>query len=184
MTFSAGPGTLVRISGPNGTGKTSLLRLLTGLGLPESGEICWNGVPITRQRAVYHAQLAWLGHSDGLKGELTPRENLAFHQALVSTGGGLTVDEALDRLGVIDAADRPCRLLSMGQRRRAALARLLIADQPVWMLDEPMTALDTQGQRLVQQLVDTHCAGGGIAVLSSHQPFDAPQARTSEVVLA
>lgn len=157
LSWRAGAGMRVMVQGANGTGKTSLLRLLAGLGLPERGTVRRQG------------PLEWLGHADGLKADLTPRENLYFHQALY--GSDRDADRALADAGLGSVADLPCRSLSAGQRRRAALARLAISRAALWLLDEPMTALDEEGRHWVEAMVGAHCAGGGIAVLTSHQPF-------------
>ncbi len=115
-------------------------------------------------------EVAWVGHGDGLKSDLTPRENLDFHCAL--TGLPRTaVGPALERLGIADVADLPCRVLSAGQRRRAALARLCVGPAAIWLLDEPLTALDADAQRIVESLVDDHGRQGGITVFTSHQPL-------------
>ena len=158
LSWHAGPGAAVRIVGRNGAGKTTLLRLLAGLAWPEAGEVRRGG------------DVAWVGHGDGLKDDLSPRENLEFHCALHGaprTAAG----PALARLGLDAVADLPCRVLSAGQRRRAALARLCIGDAPIWLLDEPLTALDADAQRVVEALIDEHGRRGGIVVFTSHQPL-------------
>ena len=170
LSWRAGPGAAVRIGGPNGAGKTSLLRLLAGFGWPETGEVRREG------------DVAWLGHNDGLKADLSPRENLEFHAALIGADRH-AVTAAIDRVGLGEVADLPCRLLSAGQRRRAAIARLCLESAPIWLLDEPLTALDVEGQRLVEALVDEHGARGGIAVFTSHQPLTS-RAPMTEVALA
>ena len=170
LSWRVGPGCAVRIGGPNGAGKTSLLRLLAGFGWPESGAI-------TREGAI-----AWLGHTDGLKPDLSPRENLEFHAALVGAALG-AIAAAIARVGLDAVADLPCRLLSAGQRRRAAIARLCLESAPIWLLDEPLTALDRDAQRVVESLVDEHGERGGIAVFTSHQPLTS-RVPTTEVALA
>ena len=156
LSWQAGPGVIVRIMGRNGAGKTTLLRLVAGLAWPDSGEVRRDG------------GVAWVGHGDGLKGDLSPRENLEFHAALHGAPRA-AVEPALARLGLAAVADLPCRVLSAGQRRRAALARLCLGDAPIWLLDEPLTALDADAQRVVEALVDEHSGRGGIAVFTSHQ---------------
>lgn len=158
LSWRAGPGNAVRIGGPNGAGKTSLLRLLAGFGWPETGAVRRDGA------------VAWLGHGDGLKADLSPRENLEFHAALVGAGAD-EVDAAIARVGLAAVSELPCRSLSAGQRRRAAIARLCLERAPIWLLDEPLTALDVAAQRVVEALVDAHGARGGIAVFTSHQPI-------------
>ena len=158
LSWRAGPGTAVRIHGRNGAGKTSLLRLLAGFGWPEAGIV----------RRV--GDIAWVGHGDGLKTDLSPRENLEFHAALYGAPRA-SVAPALERFGLADVANLPCRVLSAGQRRRAALARLCIGGATIWLLDEPLTALDADAQRIVESLVDDHGREGGITVFTSHQPL-------------
>lgn len=162
LTFTAQAGDLVCVRGANGSGKTSLLRLIVGLGLPEAGEVRWSGSSL-------HSDVAWIGHVEGMKLDLTPRENLEFHRALVS--GSRDVAAALEACGLTSEADTPCRELSAGQRRRSALARLLVSDAPLWILDEPLTALDVEGQEMVQDMIAEHGKKGGIAVVTSHQAF-------------
>lgn len=172
LEWHASGGDLVSVSGPNGAGKTSLLRLVAGLGLPDAGDVRWQGRPVGDDRSAFNAEIGWVGHADGVKGDLTPRENLAFHRAMQRTPTR-TVDAALDAFGLAPVADTPCRLLSAGQRRRTALARLLVAGGRLWILDEPLTALDVEGQRRVESLVAAHLGAGGIALVTSHQPFAA-----------
>lgn len=166
-------GQVLQIEGPNGAGKTSLLRMLAGLTLPEAGDIYWNATPIHRQRAVYAEALHYVGHQAGLKAGLTVAENLRFTCGL--TGGG-DVDAAIERVRLRTQRDQHVHTLSAGQRRRAALARLLIRPAPLWILDEPYTALDVDGVAVVNELIVEHIRTGGLVVMTSHQRPDLPEA--------
>ena len=169
--FSLAPGALLRVTGANGRGKTTLLRALCGLFLPTAGEVRWKGENVRALREEYWSQLLYLGHANALKDDLTPQENLAFACGI----GGLTVPvsearAALGRFGLAGLERLPVRVLSQGQRRRAALARLAVAGMlPLWILDEPFAALDAAGIALVQSLAGEHLARGGMVVLTTHQ---------------
>lgn len=169
LSFGVAPGRALLLEGPNGSGKTSLLRIIAGLTLPETGEIHWNRRPTTEDRAAYRTALAYVGHQPAVKDELSPRENLRFVSRL-RTHSPLGPEQALERVGLSRQQDLACRRLSAGQRRRVALARLLLSSAELWLLDEPYTALDRAGIALVEQLLRDHLAAGGLAVLSSHQP--------------
>ncbi|MDQ2694042.1 MAG: cytochrome c biogenesis heme-transporting ATPase CcmA [Pseudomonadota bacterium] len=175
LSFGLGPGTACQVQGPNGAGKTSLLRMLCGLSLPDAGEVRWQGREIRTTRAGYLDHMAYVGHSSGVKGELTPLENLALSRALAGTAAAASA-QALAQVGLEEFLHHPCRTLSAGQRRRVALARLLVAEARLWIVDEPLTALDAAGVGMVEALLAGHLARGGLAVLTSHQPvaLDAP----------
>jgi len=178
LAFALGPGMLLRVTGANGSGKTSLLRALCGLLLPTAGEVLWNGAGVRALREEYWKHLAYVGHADGLKGDLTVAENLVFACALA----GLEVStprlaSAIGSLGLAGREHLPARALSQGQRRRTALARLAVSEsQPLWILDEPFAALDAQAVDTVRSLVGAHLARGGMVVLTTHQeaPIAAP----------
>jgi heme exporter protein A len=171
LNFAAVPRTLLEVRGPNGSGKTSLLRTLCGLLPPAAGTIHWCGDDIVTDGDEYRAHLAYLGHLSGVKDELTGPENLR----LTAAASGLPasreqIDAALHKLGVQNFHHLPCKALSQGQRRRVALARLcLSAARTLWILDEPFTALDTAALALVQSLIEEHLERGGIVVLTTHQ---------------
>lgn len=169
VAFFMAAGELLQISGPNGAGKTSLLRVVAGLLPAESGEVSWRGVAITADFASYTQELAYLGHTNALKLDLTALENLQFATRLrrdVSTQDCLTV---LRALGVPQCAELPVRVLSAGQRRRVALARILLCNTPLWILDEPITNLDRAGIAVVEQLMAEHLAQGGMVLTAAHQ---------------
>jgi heme exporter protein A len=170
LSFGLSASQLLLVQGGNGQGKTSLLRLLNGLGRPDAGEVRWRGEPIARCRDRYHREMAYLGHANGIKDDLNPVENLRFHVAL--HGRPFEQAQALDtlkRLGLSRCLDLPCRALSFGQRRRVALSALLLAGASLWILDEPLTGLDVTAVALVEGLVRDHLHAGGMVVATTHQ---------------
>jgi heme exporter protein A len=172
VTLYVRPGELLHVSGPNGAGKTSLLRVVSGLLRPESGAVTWNGVAIGQAREGYQRDLAYASHEPALKSDLTPLENLRF---MVGMRRRVSRDEllaSLQRTDVADCADLPARVLSAGQRRRVAMARVLASGARLWLLDEPYTNLDSAGSRLLSSLLEEHVAGGGLAVVVAHQPLE------------
>ena len=172
MNFSLHQGEALLIQGGNGQGKTSLLRLLTGLSRPAHGEVRWCGAPLDATTETYHREMAYVGHLNGIKDDLTPIENLRLAARLA----GRMLDEEraeekLRQLGLGRCLDLPCRVLSFGQRRRVALANLLCSEARLWILDEPLTGLDVHGVALIESLLKAHLENGGMAVLTTHQPL-------------
>ena len=161
-------GDMLQISGPNGSGKSSLLRLLAGLMQPLEGEVRLTGKPLSAQRAQLAANLLWLGHAAGIKGLLTAEENLAWLCALHRPASTAEIAQALAAVGLLGFEDVPCHTLSAGQQRRVALARLYLAAPPLWVLDEPFTALDKQGVAQLESHLAEHCRRGGMVVLTTH----------------
>ena len=162
LSFSLEPGELLEVSGANGSGKTSLLRMLCGLLAPTAGEILWQGANIRTLKEEYLKELAYLGHSNGVKAELSAAENLS-HRTAVSRASIQARRKSARLSSGWDSADSeslPAKTLSQGQQRRLALARLLIGDKALWILDEPLTALDSRGVRLVQSVLEEHLKGG------------------------
>jgi heme exporter protein A len=156
------------LTGSNGSGKSSLLRLFATLLTPAAGELCWGGVLVARDAARYRGLIHYVGHLDALKPALTPREMLGFWAALRGTAAP-AIDAALAAFGLGAVADRPCGWLSAGQRRRLALARLVAAPAPIWLLDEPTAALDSDGEARLATLIAEHRAAGGRIAIATHQ---------------
>lgn len=161
-------GDMVQISGPNGSGKTSLLRLLAGLMQPTSGQVLLNGQPLHGQRAELARNLLWIGHAAGIKDVLTPEENLNWLCALHQRATRDAIWQALAAVGLRGFEDVACHTLSAGQQRRVALARLYLDGPPLWILDEPFTALDKQGVTQLEEHLANHCERGGMVVLTTH----------------
>lgn len=171
LDFALNPGELLLLKGQNGSGKTSLLRAIAGMLSLESGEIFWNEAPVLQQRQEFHGALVWLAHKTGLKGDLTLVENLRFEASLrPQSDNDLAV--VCERVGISRLKRLPLRSLSAGQQRRVALARLVLADVPLWLLDEPFTSLDRDGRHLVMRLVEEHLTSGGMCVMAAHQDVE------------
>jgi len=161
-------GQAITLRGPNGCGKTTLLRTLVGLTLPERGEISWDGQPLHLSRSDLYSQLAYSGHANGLKSDLSPLENLQFSQRLHARTGDPT--HALTALGLSRCAKLPVRELSAGQKRRAALASVIGSGARIWVLDEPFTNVDTEGCSWLSGEFNRHLAQDGMLLLAAHQP--------------
>ena len=168
VSAEVAPRELLHIYGPNGTGKTTLLRVVSGLLRPEQGSVSWLGQPITGSRDQYQAVLAYASHEPALKGVLTASENLRFSVGLKRRVSTEELRGALGRTGVAACADLPVRVLSAGQRRRVAMARVLAMNATVWLLDEPFTNLDASGTELMSGLLQAHVDGGGLALVVAH----------------
>ncbi len=172
MNFTLNAGEALLIQGGNGQGKTSLLRLLTGLSQPAEGEVHWRGEALGKTSETYHREMAYVGHLNGIKDDLTPIENLRLSSQLAGrTLNEAQAEEKLRQLGLGRCLDLPCRVLSFGQRRRVALANLLCSNTLLWILDEPLTGLDVHGVALIESLLKAHLDKGGMAVLTTHQPL-------------
>jgi heme exporter protein A len=167
LSFTARAGRALIVTGANGSGKSSLLRLVAGLLRPAAGELTLGGGD---PELSIGQQCHYFGHQDALKVQLSVGENLAFWRAFGSTPG-LAVDEALDRVGLGRLIELPAAYLSAGQRRRLAFARLLVADRPIWLLDEPTAALDAASEAKMIGIVDRHLASGGLVVAATHLPL-------------
>ena len=170
VSFSLQSGEYLHLEGDNGVGKTSLLRLACGLSPLEQGEIFWQGKPVSKNLDEFRANLAYLGHQLALKEDLTPLENLLSHAAVA--GRQLSVPQAKDALGQLGLRGRehlPVRVLSQGQKRRTALARLVVSTAKLWILDEPFVALDPAAQHALSEVINGHLANQGMVLLTSHQ---------------
>lgn len=167
--FTLARGACLQVTGVNGAGKTSLLRTLCGLTYPEEGRVTWGGADVRRDLPGFHAQLGYLGHEPPLKADLSARENLHYWIGIRRRVGRAELDAALERVGAGPWCERLVRTLSAGQRRRVALAGLALLSVPLWLLDEPTTHLDLQGQALVGELVGEQLARGGMVVAAVHQ---------------
>jgi heme exporter protein A len=168
VSLELAPGELLQVSGANGTGKTTLLRVACGLLRPEQGRVAWRGVSIAGIRLQFQSVLAYAAHEPALKTDLTPLENLRYLVGLKRAVRTAELEAALARSGVAGCAQLPVRVLSAGQRRRVSMARVLAMRCTLWMLDEPFTNLDTAGSALVSDLLDEHVSQGGMALVVAH----------------
>ncbi|NMP29125.1 cytochrome c biogenesis heme-transporting ATPase CcmA [Rahnella sp. SAP-1] len=169
LSFTIEPGEIVQIAGHNGAGKTSLLRILAGLASPDEGEVTWQGQNTRRQRELFHQQLLFLGHQPGIKSVLTAYENLAFYYDVSNGDAAQAIYQALEQVGLLGYEDVAVAQLSAGQQRRVALARLWLSDALLWILDEPLTAIDKDGVAALMALFEHHALRGGMLLLTTHQ---------------
>lgn len=173
LSFTLSPGELLQVAGANGSGKTSLLRILSGLSAAHDGEIRWNNAPA--RGTDYHRDLLYIGHHSAVKEDLSALENLLIASAFSDTN--LTPEiatEALRNMGLSGREHLPTKVLSQGQKRRVGLARLLVSNAPLWILDEPLTALDVGAVELIQARLAEHVQRRGMIVLTTHQTLQAP----------
>lgn len=183
LAFTLEEGGALRVGGGNGSGKTSLLRMLCGLACPADGEVRWHGRNVRAIRSDFGASLIYIGHANGVKDDLAAWENVALGATMAGTP--VTRDDArsaLERLGLGHALDLPTGALSQGQRKRVALARLQLgADRPLWVLDEPFTALDQQAVDALCATLEQHLARGGMVVYTTHQEINLGGARAARL---
>jgi heme exporter protein A len=172
LSFTLPPGGALLLEGPNGSGKSTLLRVLAGLGRAEVGTLRWNGEDALSDRTTHATRVAYLGHQDAVKPGLTVAENLAFW------GAAPQIEAALARLNLARLAPLPARMLSAGQKRRLALARLALATAPIWLLDEPTLGLDTASVAALGTMLADHRATGGVVLAATHLPLPLPGAET------
>ncbi len=172
LNFVLHPGQIMQIQGVNGSGKTSLLRTLCGFIQPDEGKISWEGCDVRELGEDYFAGMMYLGHLNAIKDELSALENLRISAGLSATElGEADAIAALRRMGLKGRERLPAKVLSQGQRRRVALARLLVNNARLWILDEPLTALDVGAVALIEGVLAEHLAGQGLVIFTTHQPL-------------
>ena len=180
LSFTLSSGQVLLIEGANGAGKTSLLRILTGFRKPDTGDLFWNDDALDDAQEFYR-DTAYIGHHNGLKDTLTAEENLRYAQALASTA--LTIDNALEHVGLDGYQQTLVRFMSAGQRRRLALARLLCTRKALWILDEPFTSLDRASIKLFEKFIENHVSQGGLAIMTSHHNTAIPHTLLQKIHL-
>jgi heme exporter protein A len=181
LSFSLKPGELLHVTGVNGSGKTTLLRTLCGLTRAHAGEIRWHSNAINKLGDDYHAQLAYVGHANGIQGDLTPVENLRVASSLSGEADKSRIGTTLERLGLAAYHHFPSKILSQGQKRRLALARLVVEHKPLWILDEPLSGLDVDSVSLMTTILMEHLAQGGLIIITSHQDIEVETKTTLQI---
>ena len=171
LDFDACSAEVVHLQGRNGSGKTSLLRILCGFAQPVAGSVRWNGNEIRENTVDFCHEVGYIGHRRGVCEDLTPLENVRFANALTAQSSETACRDALERVELAQVAETPARHLSAGQNQRTALARLLISNAALWFLDEPFTALDRAGRAIVEMIIAEHSDQGGISIIATHQPM-------------
>ncbi|WP_040727849.1 cytochrome c biogenesis heme-transporting ATPase CcmA [Thiomicrorhabdus sp. Kp2] len=182
ISFELSSGQLLLVEGKNGAGKTSLLKLLTGLRRPDKGQVLWNNIDILKPESAFHSQLAWIGHQNPLKEEQTALENLELLSHLKSRNN-LPLIKALKAVHLGQSKHILVKTFSAGMKRRLSLACLLITDAPLWILDEPQASLDREGVQLFEELAETHLNMGGMIILTSHHPLSIAEERVQKLQL-
>ncbi len=182
LAIALEPGRMLVVEGPNGCGKTSLLRILTGLRMPDTGEVLWRGESIDRQAGDYYEQVNYVGHHDGVKNELSCVENLRLARAM-GIPSTTDLDDILEQVNLYDYAEFDVASLSAGQKRRLALSRLLATESLLWILDEPFTSLDKDSMQLFGGHFERHLQQGGIIVMTSHHDISLPQQALTRLTL-
>ena len=185
LNFIATPGELIELRGPNGSGKTSLLRILCGLSSPAAGEVRWNGENIRKLGEEYFGAVAYLAHRNAVKDEFSPIENLRISGGVA--GNSLSraqAEEVLERVGLRERQNLPARVLSAGQRRRLALTRLVISNAKLWLLDEVLTSLDDDAVRLSRQFITDHLKNRGMAIIATHVDLNLSAERVQRIQLS
>lgn len=183
LSVSVSDGEVLQVKGPNGCGKTSLLRILCGLALPNEGMVYWNDRDIREYNGEYVEHVSYVGHQNGTKKELTPFENLRISTALSCLSNSTTPEQALEQFGLYGYEDTPVGKLSSGQQRRVALSRLLLTHATLWILDEPFTSVDDAGRKFIANVLKSHMEEGGMLILVSHEPVQIPGISIRELVL-
>ena len=184
LSFELTAGQALLLMGPNGSGKSTLLRICAGLLQPDSGELRVDEEDGVENPAALHAVQHYVGHNNGLKTALTIRENLEVWSSLLQTSGSVPdTEKALDAFGLLKLAETPVHYLSAGQRRRAALSRLLLVHRPLWLLDEPLNALDQKHIDIIEGAIARHTEQGGMAIVATHQMLNLPEAERSALHL-
>ena len=180
IDFRLGPGEALTLTGRNGAGKSTLMRMIAGFIRPFTGEVRWRGEPALRDREAFAAEFVYAGHKDGLKTALTAEENLDMAARLTGVRV-LSPADALDRFGIADLARLPVGYLSAGQRRRVALGRLVMSDAPLWLLDEPLTAIDAATIQVLGEVMRDHLGDGGMIIAATHAPLPGIEGAVLEI---
>jgi heme exporter protein A len=172
INFRLNAGDILQIDGVNGSGKTSMIRIMAGLIKPTAGEVYWRGTAISDCRYEYQREISYIGHLNGIKEGLTSLENMRVARDLASNNDAIHFSNLLERMGLAGMDEVYVNAMSAGQRRRLALARLLIDRKKLWLLDEPFTSLDAEGKATIEQMIIEHSNAGGIIIFATHQPLE------------